>query len=192
MQRANRMHIGTILAIVPDNHTEPTLRAAKESPIEGFAVEALIVLGASATGRQAISTISPSRPHRRPSQEAWNSTDWHRRAACSSQYPPVPEPELVGRFADWKSSSRGTGPGPISLRLDLVTASPGADGRVPWSLRPAKASCAAAGEDHYRQWSALKRRHRRNPPEPVRSWGAAVCQPWQRSGLWSAPIVTRE
>jgi hypothetical protein len=50
------MQIGTILAIVPDNHSEPTLIAAEESPIEGFAVEALIVLGASATGRQADST----------------------------------------------------------------------------------------------------------------------------------------
>jgi len=38
--------MGTILAIVPDNHRDATLRAAKQSPIEGFAVEALIVLGA--------------------------------------------------------------------------------------------------------------------------------------------------
>jgi hypothetical protein len=179
VQRANRMQIGTILAIVPDNHSEPTLRAAKESPIEGFAVEALIVLGASATGRQADSTSSPSRPHRRPSLEAWNSTDWHRRAACSSQYPGVREPELVGRFLD---SDRHEEPedGPISLRLDLEPP------------REWKLGCLAAQASQIqlfarrpsrvttpRQWSALRRRHRRNPPEPVRSWGAAVCQPWQ-------------
>jgi hypothetical protein len=149
------MQIGTILAIVPDNHSEPILRAAKESPIEGFAVEALIVLCASATGRQAISTISPSRPHRHPSLEAWNSTDWHRRAACSSQYPGVPEPELVGRFLDWDRHEEPED-GPINLRLDL-------NPLLEWNLGCALAAQASqiqafsrAGrrEDHDRQWSA--------------------------------------
>jgi hypothetical protein len=71
--------MGTILAILPDNQSDGTLRAARLSPIDepkwaaaqeprggaerfhrGFAVEALSVLGASATGKQAIPTTSPS------------------------------------------------------------------------------------------------------------------------------------
>jgi hypothetical protein len=54
------MQIGTILAIVPDNHSEPILRAAKESPIEGFAVEVLMSFALQQRADR------PSRPFRRP------------------------------------------------------------------------------------------------------------------------------
>jgi hypothetical protein len=73
------MRMGTILAILPDNQPDGTSRAAKQSHIDepkraaaqeprggaerfhrGFEVEALSVLGASATGKQAIPTTSSS------------------------------------------------------------------------------------------------------------------------------------